>query len=413
MIDRIGLRPILSSLRLHLGNVAVIALQVILAMVVVCNALYIAVGRLEHVKQLSGLQEERLLSVYSSNIGSASNKEERASGVNGDLERLRMLPGVQSVTETFSLPLSGATIGGGVAITSPSDERRPVSYFFADPNALQTLGLRLLAGRNFSREDMSTGDSVMDQPGPIIVTAALATRLYGGVAEALGKPLFLNGGSSTHTIVGIIDRMEIPSVHPEETLANWYTVLLPIRYVGDAVDYVARSSMADMNAVKKSLVDSLLAMDPTRVIDDDDVLTFREIRDAAFASDLATARIMFVIVIVLLIITAAGLYGLISSWVRRRTRAIGIRRALGAARSDIVVLLQTENLIISGASAIVGGVLALHVSAWMMHFVAGGLLPLPYAIFGAIVVVVISQSATLVPSIAAANASPVSIIRQS
>lgn len=412
MIERLGLRSIVASLKLHPGNVIVIALQIVVAMVVICNALYIAVGRIEHVGQPSGIREERLLSVYSGRVGTPVGEEQRAASIEEDLARLRTLPGVTSVTQTFSLPLSGATVGGGAAITSPSDENRPVSYFFADPAAIDTLGLKLLVGRNFGPDDMTLGNSAADRSGPAIITAALATRLYGAPEAALGKTLFLNGGKSARLITGVVDRMEIPSVHSEETLANWYTVLLPVRYVGDTVNYVVRSSSGDMDTLRKRVVDALFAVDPTRVIDEQDVSTFEAMRDAAFGADVATARIMLTVVTVLLIITSAGVYGLVSSWIARRTRAIGIRRALGATRRDIVVLLQTENLLISLPAAVLGGALALYASSWLMRFLAGGQLPVLYAVWGALIVLIVSQLAVVVPAVLAAKAPPAAVMRR-
>ena len=411
-MGRSGVGSILRTFRSHAGNVVVIAFQVALAVAVICNALFIATSRYGHVNQPSGLNESGLVSILSSSTKQTGAGAGQGAYVDADVRALQQLPGVRKVTETFSLPLSGSTIGGGVATTSPSDEQRPVSYFFADTQALSTLGVRLLAGRNFTAEEVAPSASLPQSAGPVIITEALAGRLYSSPDQALGKALFLNGGSFANTIVGVVDRMEIPSVHKEETLANWYTVLVPVRYAGDRANYVLQVEPGKEQAVQAKALAALYQIDAERVIDPTDVKTFSQLRADMFDEDIATARIMLGIVLILLVVTAFGLYGLISSWIRRRNRQIGIRRALGATKRDILVYFHVENLLICVFAGILGCIAALYISTQFMQMFATERLPIMYLLWGELAVIVVSQVATFVPAIGASKLPPAAIIRR-
>jgi putative ABC transport system permease protein len=103
--------------------------------------------------------------------------------------------------------------------------------------------------------------------------------------------------------------------------------------------------------------------------------------------------------------------GLTSFWVQQRRRQVGVRRALGATRGDILRLFQTENLLLSGGGAIVGVFLALEISTYLVRHYEIGHLPLYYLPICALVIVVIGQIAVLAPALRAASVPPTVAIR--
>jgi len=120
---------------------------------------------------------------------------------------------------------------------------------------------------------------------------------------------------------------------------------------------------------------------------------------------------MSAICAVLLIITAAGIVGLTSFWVSQRRRQIGVRRALGATRRDILGYFLTENFLISLGGVLTGIVLALALSLWLVVHFETQRLPLPFVLIGVALLLLLGQAATLAPALRASRVSPVEATR--
>jgi putative ABC transport system permease protein len=114
-----------------------------------------------------------------------------------------------------------------------------------------------------------------------------------------------------------------------------------------------------------------------------------------------------VICLILLSVTAAGIVGLTSFWVGQRTRQIGVRRALGAKKIDILLYFQIENLLIAGGGVICGTLFAFGLNEWLMKHYEMMHLPLFYVAMGVLAMLLLGQAAVLVPARRASNVPPV------
>jgi putative ABC transport system permease protein len=152
-------------------------------------------------------------------------------------------------------------------------------------------------------------------------------------------------------------------------------------------------------------------VNPLRVLDDDSVKSFADIRAKAYRADVGMAVLMGVICLILIAVTAAGIVGLTSFWVGQRHRQIGVRRALGARKIDILHYFQIENGLIAGVGAVIGVILALGLNAWLMTHYEMTRMPVLYVLVGVIAVLVLGQAAVFVPARRASNVSPVSATR--
>jgi len=112
------------------------------------------------------------------------------------------------------------------------------------------------------------------------------------------------------------------------------------------------------------------------------------------------------VIIALLLVTALGIVGLASFWVAQRRKQIGIRRAIGATRSDILHYFQTENFLIVTFGIVLGMVLAFALNVVLMKFYELPHLPLVYLPIGALVLWGLGQLAVLGPALRAADVSP-------
>ncbi|MEW5320506.1 MAG: hypothetical protein WDW38_011574 [Sanguina aurantia] len=124
-------------------------------------------------------------------------------------------------------------------------------------------------------------------------------------------------------------------------------------------------------------------------------------------ADRGMAVLMGVICVILLSVTAAGIVGLTSFWVGQRYRQIGVRRALGARKIDILRYFQIENLLIAGAAAAIGVMCALGLNLWLMKNFEMMRLPLPYLAIGVLAMFALGQAAVFVPARRASNVPPV------
>src|SRR5690606_19519717 len=110
--------------------------------------------------------------------------------------------------------------------------------------------------------------------------------------------------------------------------------------------------------------------------------------------------------VALLLVTALGIVGLASFWVAQRTRQIGVRRALGATRGQILRYFQTENFLLVTIGIVLGMGLAFGLNQLLMRHYELPRLPLAYLPIGAGVLWALGQAAVLWPARRAANVPP-------
>jgi putative ABC transport system permease protein len=107
------------------------------------------------------------------------------------------------------------------------------------------------------------------------------------------------------------------------------------------------------------------------------------------------------------VVTALGIVGLASFWVGQRRRQIGVRRALGARRVDVLRYFQTENFLLATMGIVLGMALAYGVNLFLMREYELPRLPLLYLPVGAVLLWLLGQVAVLAPALRAASVPPV------
>lgn len=415
------IHPIVSALRHHKAGALLIALQIALTLAIVCNAVFIIRARFEGMSRPSGIVESNLLFVASSaprsEINTDAGKATIGASIEADIAALRQLPDVEDAYETNSLPLTGMTWTLGSGLKPGMNIDTLVSLYDSDEHTLPTLGLRLIAGRNFQSDEVGSG-SLLDvvQPPVIIVSKALADKHFPN-GDALGKQLYFSNATKPSTIVGIVDRLQSAGATGSTDNMVWNSALIPQRLVAPSRYYVVRTKPGQQVTATKSVLAALYSQDPERVIPDGvtgsnaGVRTFEQIRREAYRSDLRLSLLMGAMSIILLSVTGAGVAGLSSFWVGQRRRQIGVRRALGATRRNILSYFLIENAIISGSGVIVGVLLAFAFNQWMISQFELSRLSWMYVSIGAVALLVLSQIAALAPALRASHVAPVEAIR--
>jgi putative ABC transport system permease protein len=278
-------------------------------------------------------------------------------------------------------------------------------------NLQQTLGIQLAAGRSLNSDDLRDYNDVMRAaasgdtsnkalPRVVVITQAMAQKLWPG-QSALNKVLYLK--TMPLTVVGVVSHLARAS---NLTLGIDYSILLPISTsAGGDSSFLIRTAPQDRQRVLRASLKALKALDPRRVVTEK--RTYDDVRADFFRSDRAMAWLLVAVCIALLIVTALGIVGLASFWVAQRRRQIGVRRALGATRADILHYFQTENFLLATIGIVIGMVLAFGINLFLMQHYELPRLPAIYFPVGAIALWVIGQLAVLGPALRAAAVPPV------
>jgi putative ABC transport system permease protein len=395
------LLSIVTGLRRHKATSALIALQVALTLCIVSNALFVVHGRLVRIDRPTGIDEADFAMFRNEWLTPQGDLKGR---IQGDLAVLRSAPGVADAYATNGVPLYLGGGAGGVG-TKPNQET-PSAYaaeYIVDDHAMKTLGIRLTEGRWFTPGDIvERHDSPEDGPPIVIITRALATKLF-PAGHALGSSIYV--GKNPSAIIGIVERLVTPLLYgvPPQVMDSFFenSILIPGLLVEDIYLYVIRAMPGQRDAALLTSQRLLAQHDRARGIDL--VHTFPAIRAESYKTDRSLALLLSLVCAMLLLVTGLGIVGLASYWVGLRRSPIGIRRALGARRIDIVRYFQIENVLIVGCGAAVGLALAVAANLWMVQKMALPRMGVHYAIAGAAIVLILGQLAVLWPRRAAST----------
>ncbi len=396
--------PILSSLRHNKVGAALIGLQIAVTLAVLCNALFIIEQQTALSRAPSGVQDEASVFVITNRW--AGDSGDLAAREQTDLAALRALPQIADATASFDHPLGGPLLGMGITLHADNPRSGTNSAVYTvDDHAIDTLGLKLIAGRNFRPDDIVISHGFSDHYASlsgVIVTRAVARALDPG-GNVLGRTVSIFPGGTTAPIIGVLDRLQSSPFAGDSPFAT-HSMLLPLLWADSQIFYIVRAKPGQLTAALAAARNELYRVSRRRIIVSIQSLT--EVRRDSYRGDRSVALIMGVVCTILLGVTAFGIIGLTSYWVSQRFRQIGIRRALGASRGTILRYFQTENLLIAIAGSVLGVLLALAGNLWVLRSIALARLPLIYLLVGAIAVLGLGQLAVLWPALRAASVPP-------
>jgi putative ABC transport system permease protein len=401
----LSIRPILVSLRRHKLVALLLLLQVAATCAIVCNVSAMIVHRLQRMAMPSGVDESSL------ELISVRDLQPRADVLarhHADIARLRAIPGVQAVAAVDSLPFSRDTWQVG-SRRAGSDENASggikLILYSGTPGELATLGVKLVAGRDFAPSDyvpMRVQDnySGLNDVGALIVSRYVAEHYFPG-RSAVGQQIRID--KRDRLIVGVFDHMGSPS--PGKMQAPDNTVFTPMLPDDTSVTYVLRCRPVDCDGIGRKASNALLANARDRLLEPP--MRFSDLRKTYFQRDRTMAGLLIAAALGLLFVTALGIAGLANFWVQQRTRSIGIRRAIGARRGDILRYFQTENFLIVSGGIMLGLLLAVVLNMVLMKQYELPRLPSFYLPIGAVAMWLLGQLAVLSPALRAAAVPPV------
>jgi putative ABC transport system permease protein len=400
--------PIFKTLSRHKVIMWLLMLEIALSCAIVCNGVFLIVQRMQHMDMPSGIAEHDLVQIQQAPIAPPPDRYARARE---DLAALQQIPGVQAVGMTNQVPFGGASSNGNVMLTptQPHPTLNAATYFGED--LVPAFGLHLTSGRDLGPDDYVNAGTVLKSlaegsgknfPMPTLISQALASRLW-PQQNPLGKLIWL-APQANFRVVGVVATLARANAY--NTATAQYSMIIPVHMGADKdQSYLLRTRPEDRQRVLAAAVATLKHADPTRVVTH--ARTYDEIRSDYFKDDHAMAGMLVSVILAVLLVTGLGIVGLASFWVAQRRKQIGIRRALGATRADILRYFQTENFLIVTFGILAGMALAYGLSLWLMMQYELPRLPVSYLPIGAIALWLIGQAAVLGPALRASNVPPV------
>ena len=395
--------PILKSIRRNRIGALLLVLQIAISLAVMSNCLSIIQDNLAQMRRPTGGDEANIFLVGNQWLSKPADLGPR---IQADLDAVRSMPGIMDAEATNSYPLHGGGSRGGLSLKPDQKVPTPTAEYYVDEHGLAAYGLKLAAGRWFTAGEIgevSVHDT--ENPASVIVTAALAQKLYPS-GNALGQVVYWTPVASSR-IVGIVERAQAPWAAWTQARAE-YSAFLPYHYIDNWVMYVVRSRPGQIGGAVRAVEDQLFKLTRQRVIEAE---TFTEARDGAYFAPRSTGVLLGMLCAILLAVTVFGIVGLTMYWVGQRRRYIGMRRALGARRIDILRYFHTENLLIAGGGGLLGICLGLGGNLWLASHLEMGRMGVAYICVGAVIVMAISQASVFFPALRAASISPTEAIR--
>ena len=334
------------------------------------------------------------------------SNEQRQAVYDRVLQRIARIPGVESVSLSLNGPLGTGrrTSSLGVQDYTPApQERLLTNEEIVTRDYFRTVGLRILHGRDFLPSDATT------RPQQTIVNETMAKRYFPN-GDVLGKRWTYGDPvePDSPVIVGVVEdaryldvRGEVPNMIyslsasvPDSPLSN-----LEVR------------TTAPPSQLTDTLRRALAEAEPALPVFD--IVPLETRLNRGISNDRLIARLTTAFSVVALLLACLGLYGTISYGVTRRVTELGVRMALGAARSDVLWLVLREAAVVVCIGAVVGALLAIPAGrsvASLLHGV-GAIDPASYAV-AAVSLMLVAGLAAFVPAHRASRIDPMVALRK-
>lgn len=403
---RIAFRPIVSTLLRQKYAMTMLLLQIALTLAVISNGLFIVTQRLEILQRPSGIDEPHIFVLTSSGFTENFNPQ---TSIQTDLAELRQMPNIVNAVATYSFPYSGSGDWDELQIFAGSDQGIvSAASYKLDEHGLEALGVSLIAGENFTaNEILWQTESNKTFPSVVIITSSLAADLFNTSdwSSVVGKTIFINAVHSA-VVKGIVRQLQAPKDHVGQ-IDN--SIIYPRVVTRNSARYLIRTK-ANMLQTTIAEVEQHLGMsNKQRMIRK--VQSIETIKKQVYGPDIAAITILLVVITALSIIASMGIAGMASFNVIKRYKEIGIRRALGSNKSDILSHFIVENIIQTSCGVFIGCICALGLNVFLVAQYALPKLPLSYILIAVLCLYILGILATLKPALKAMNISPAEATR--
>jgi predicted permease len=339
---RVGFR------RWSLRGLLVVAQVAVAAMLLVTASLFVRNLARAHSTDV-GFDTARTMVAQIGLVEGRYTAETGAAWLDDAIERLRGLPGVRSASYAVGAPLtirSGARSGARLTVAGTGRSFQAMyANNFVGPAYFETMGISLLEGREFRRDDRHGA------PAAIVINEEFARRYFPDT-DPLGAVLLLPGDldrAAPAEIVGVVRTSKYRSLGEDPTPAMYEAYAQ--RATVQRVVHVLVQTTSEGAATPRDVAAALAGLDPSAAVE---VLPMRNALAFAFLPSQLGAMLLGALGILGLTLATVGLFATVSFAVSRRTGEIGIRMALGATRSSVMRLVMGDAALLAATGAGIG-----------------------------------------------------------
>lgn len=391
------IKPIFHALCRSKVGAILLLIQIAITTAIVSNAAFIIQDRISYLSQETGYPEQ---DIFVFNVMMFGKDVSPSQQYELDEAMLRQIPGVVDAAYSSNTPLSGSGSSSDFSLKPAPEESKSArtSYMFIDEHGINTYGVKLIAGRNYTEDEVIVTDNYDELSKVTVVTKTLLDELFPD-GNGLGQTVYF--GDIPMKIIGVIDLMKGPWLkdsRPDNV------ALLPFIKPGTNARFVVRTEPGQRQSVMNRVEEAMLKNYNKRVISrirglDDD-------KESYMAEDTLMMRMLIVLITILVLVTALGIFGLTLFNISKRTKQIGTRRALGARKSAIISYFLVENAMICIVGLVIGVIAAVYLGQLLMQHFSIAQLDISYVLVTALAVFAMSLLAVLAPAKRAANISP-------
>jgi predicted permease len=405
---------VVSVSRRFRGALAIAEVALSVMLVIAAGLLIRSFWALSHVN--TGFRSDRILTARITPDESFCSDALRCLAFYRDLvDRVKSSPGVANAALVNTLPLGGRVAKRSFDLenftVASSPETQPLFWLdVVTPDYFRVMGIPLVSGRWFNQADESGG------PPVVVLTASTAKRFWPN-DSAVGKHLRVVNETTWRTVIGVVADIRAYSLESSEPDYMRGTAYVPYTPLGTLEDgrmpaemtIAVRTNSDDLQAAQM-LRNTLVAASPNIPISE--VKTMKAVVTDAASTPASTTLLFVLFAGLALVLGMVGIYGVLAFLVSRRKREMGVRMALGAQRSDVLLLILKEG----ARYAVVGIALGLTGAFLMARLLASllyGISPTDSITYAsvALLVALVTMLACYVPARRAANVDPMVALR--
>jgi len=386
---------------------ALVIVEMALALVLLISA-GLLIKSFIRVQQVNpGFRPDHLLSMQIALPDSKYHEPTQRDAFFRDLtERVKALPGVNSVGAVTILPMSGSNSSGSFRIEGrdvPQGQSSPHGdRWSASTDYFKTMGIPLIRGRYFEDRDSA------DAPGVALIDETMAKK-YWPDEDAVGKRITFEGTREApryREVVGIVGHVKHRGLEGESRVQYY----IPYQQRPAPFAFLVTRTSGDPSAMAPSVRATVLSIDK-------DLPVFRVQTLEQYVSDSMAQRrfamyLFGIFALIALVLAAVGLYGVMAYSVTQRTHEIGVRMALGARSQDVVSMVVRQGLGLAGVGLVVGLGAAFGLTRLLATLMFGvNVRDLSVFLMISLILSVIAALASLIPATRATRVDPLIALR--
>ncbi len=331
------------------------------------------------------------------------------------VSKLAAIPGTSSVGFSMYLPMEGLDEDWDEMFaegkTYGSGENPVRMYKFVSPGFFETMGTKLIAGRDYTWTDV-------EQARPaVIISENYARELWGSAPAAIGKRIRHGPGTPWREIIGVVEDVRNNGVQEQPPAIVYWPSRVDKMYPSSSapatlrsLTLALRSDRAGTASYANEIREAIWSWNSNLPVTG--VRTMQEIYDHSLARTSFTMVMLGIASSMALLLGVVGIYGVIAYAVSQRRREIGIRVALGAQQRELKKMFVRDGLVLTGVGIVIG-LAASAASMRLMKAILFGTSPIDAPTYAAVPVVLLGAAllASYIPASRAARVDPIEALK--